>query len=156
MRPPLKSWTPSTSAGRSSRAAEAPQALRDFVWVVRGGAWTAANTGMLYDSFRGQARSGEPKQFCDLFGLSKTTTMSVRQHSEDMAQHMVVEWCRRHQYFFDRWVEAGSSQDFEFTDEIVAGYVEPPEFSAAVRGASARTLQRVAQVRAERPQRPGR
>ena len=136
---------------RAELAADAPAPLRDFVYVVRGGTWTAEHVGLPYDSFRGEARGGEAKRFCDRFKLTKTATFAIRLYTEALAQELAIEWCTRRQFFYDLWDAGGRPADFQFSAEDIASYVERLAFSEAAAVAGPRCLVRVNQIRAERP-----
>ena len=140
---------------REALAAAAPAPLRDFVWVVRGGAWTAAHAGVPFDSIRGEARGAEAIRFCTLYSLSKSATFAIRQHTEALAQELALEWCAKRQCLFDLWDLAGRTADFRFSEEDLASYVERPAFSEALREAGPQTLARAEAIRHEKPRLAG-
>ena len=132
---------------REAFAASAPAPLRDFGWVIRGGTWAIRSVGVPYGSFRGDAKTAEGIRFCELFGLSKSATYAIRQHTESLAQELAVEWCTRRQFWFDIWDAAGRTADFQFTADDWSSYVERPALAQALGVAGPATLQRAMQLR---------
>ena len=49
---------------RFELAEEAPDSSSNFVWVLRGGAWTAATKGVAYDVLRAEAVRGKAVRWC--------------------------------------------------------------------------------------------
>jgi hypothetical protein len=57
---------------RLALEAGAPAPAKDFVWSLRGGAWTAEHHGVAYDVFRAEGIPGEPREFLKLYGLAQS------------------------------------------------------------------------------------
>ena len=105
----------------------------DFKVQLRGGQWTAAHTGMAYDSFRGFAMRGEASQICARFNMQSTATFAIRSFSEEGAQCLANLWCHRMQWYLDLWRVHGCAADFVFADDELRIY-EEPEISVRLIG----------------------
>ena len=116
---------------RLALEAGAPAPAKDFVWSLRGGAWTAEHRGVAYDVFRAEGIPGEPREFLALYGLAQSGSFSIAAYGEAEASELARYWCHRHQFLFDVWGENGADPGFRFQEAHLAAYEEPP-FAAAL------------------------
>ena len=66
---------------------------------------------------------------------------------------MARYWVAKHQSFLQLWMHAGSPFPYTYTEEDLAGFVEPPEFTTMGRsmiGYKARAIARFEELRAVR------
>ena len=56
-------------------------------------------------------------------------SFSTLKYGSDAATLMASEWCRRRQHFFNVWLERKEPDLLTFTEEEIASYEPPPEWS---------------------------
>jgi hypothetical protein len=127
----------------------------NFYVTVRGGAWTLAHRGEVYDSFAAQARAGDARYFCRTYGLNVVVTFSVARYGDLSASLLAHEWCRRLEYFFGLWM-AQDDWLYRFTDADVSSYHPKDEFVDFFLGLplDSPTMARASEVNNIRPKEP--
>ena len=123
---------------------------RMFYMSLRGGGWTRKHQNVDTNEARGEARKGQPIDWCDLFAWPKSVTYRHRSHG-GIANTTIMarEYCRKSEYFFSLWLLSGPSAFFEYTDDMIEGYVETAEWRDFLDSPlEACTLVRIAEIRA--------
>jgi hypothetical protein len=124
----------------------------DFVTCIRGGAWTRAHRGKLFDHVAAMARKGLPSYFCDLYTLNKMTSFSIAKFGEDLGTRFAVEWTRKMQCFYDIWRASGDAH-YTFSDDDISSIPEDSDFLDAVAGVDVESVRwpRAMHIRNMRP-----
>jgi hypothetical protein len=104
---------------------------RDFTTNIRGGAWTKANRKVPFDCVRACARSKAAKEFCRRYGLQDNASFAFNTYAADIAGLFALEWCRRHQWFFDLYVGQGDAK-YTFGKADHDAYAEGDAFGVVV------------------------
>ena len=89
-------------------AMRGPAVATDFVVMVRGCEANVEAAGEFYDYVRAKAAGRDAIAFCDAYFPSKTKSYKILFVGEHESGNLAREWCRRMQYFYDIWREAGS------------------------------------------------
>ena len=98
-----------------------PGGTGDFYCCQRGGKWTLAHKKVITDAAAGLARNGLPKAWCRAFRMPVMSSFSYRQFSEEAANMMAQEHCRRCQWFYRMYFES-DDEDFTYSDEQLQSY----------------------------------
>lgn len=107
--------------------AESLNTADSFYVSVRGGAWTAANRGKVFDCIAAQARGGTPRESCPTYGLSTGATFATERYDEPSAAIFAREWCNRMEYFYLVWL-LQDLWEYRFTPADLQAYVPRDEF----------------------------
>ena len=79
----------------------------DFVTTILGGAWTACNRGVAFDSVKAYARTKEIKAWCRRYGLQDSASYSFAAYGDELASVLSLAWCHRMQWYYNEWAAAG-------------------------------------------------
>ena len=103
------------------------------------------------------ARSGIPKQFCDLYQFPKMKSFRYSLYGVVAANELCREWQRVGQYWFEVWASEGCRGDFVFeVSELVAYDEKHDKFLAWCQTLDVRhpAWDRTMEVRNWRPSKP--
>ena len=122
-----------------------------FYLQVRGGAWTAANRHVAFDSLMAAAKSGVAADWAKAFHMGQVVTFSFNLYAEDAAYKMAEAWIRKCQHFFTLALEKGNFHT-AYTAEDLNGYTDTEftDWLASLPPASA-TAKRAGKIHALMP-----
>ena len=100
-----------------------------FYQRILGGDWTKSHYGVAGNAIGVFARGGAAMTvFCDRFVYPKMKSFYFNAYGVQGALILSKEFCRRSNFFFDRWIAGG--KHFEFTYESCREYVPSASFQA--------------------------
>lgn len=141
-------------ARRLELAAANPHTAEHFRWTLRGGAWTARNRGLTYDSCMSSVRKGgEAEQFCNEWGLVRSASFAISIYGEQGAAILARSWVAFHEWSFQTYMMHAGEAGWSFTPEVLAEYQEPPELEGLMASGNARVRNRIAALRQIKPRR---
>jgi hypothetical protein len=111
----------SLSDVRALWSSETPVLPDGFYTLITGGAWSVKHKGTAADRVQALARAGCHKDWCKQYSLNMMASWSFQLYGAAAANAMAVEWCRKLQYYFDIWMEQGSS-NYQYTEADIKGY----------------------------------
>lgn len=118
----------------------------DFRCSLLGGAWLQREKGLVCDAFQAKACTTASEKWCLQHGLLRSARFNLAKFGEGLANTLATEWARRMQFFYDLWLARGDP-DYAFTAADIAGYKEPPAFTAVLATLEGPQLVRALQVR---------
>ena len=74
------------------------------------------------DSIRFATRGGAPTRWAKLFSWPLTKTFSFNTYGEKGASLLARAWVDKSQYFYEMWLESGSSEDYLYEPSVVDAY----------------------------------
>ena len=92
----------------------------NFVWLLRGGRFTSAKTGMTFDCFASSAKKGLPSDWCLAWGLTRSASFSIRLYGEETAFQLARCWVHVHEWMYGVCLEFGSGPAWNVANEIRA------------------------------------
>jgi len=102
----------------------------DWRVTVLGGAWTAMHRGQAFDAFRAAPRTNSSAEaWAVSYGMGRSVRIDVSLYGAGPANDMARAFALKCQFFFDLW-EGKGAEHYEFTEEDLASYAEPPWFAA--------------------------
>lgn len=127
-----------------------------FYSRIAGGRWTAANRGVIADSSIAYSRK-HAAAWCVRYCWPKQKGFAFATYGERNSVELSKEWARRGEYFMQVWIDAGSPEDFTYTDAHVEEYTEPMSFLEWACGVEtdSETMSRIMELRRKRPVRRG-
>jgi hypothetical protein len=125
----------------------------DFIWKVRGGAWTKEHKGCEYDAFMAVASTPLGEEFCKLFQLRLSASFSLALYGEALAMTLCSYWCSKHQHWLDIWVDKGEPEEPFIADELRT-FMEPIGFTEMANAAVGQIRDRTESLRALAPGEP--
>ena len=122
---------------------------------IRGGRWTKANLGTAADCVAGSAVKGALAAFCLQYSLARMTSYSFAKYGEPAALLMAKEWCRRMEFYYQRFLEGDDG--FRFGPNASEGYEPLPEWTRffADQHAGTATYNRAVAIQSMAPVNPG-
>ena len=99
-------------------------ALIHFKVEHRGGEWTFKNLGVFSDSCRGIPCTDVGRNFLTKWNLPKQFANAYTRYTLPISQMLSKAWCHRMSYFCCAWAAGGHQNDFVFTQDHLARYVE--------------------------------
>ena len=133
-------------AQRESWRERAAHGAPDFPVHLRGGVWTAENTGEASDSVRAKASGETAVHFCELYGLTKSATFAYSFYTQELAYKLAEVWADHMQFWFDLWFQKGMFHDTRFLHSDRTLYATPLIAQALREEGSERVLKRLDQV----------
>ena len=130
-------------AQRESWRERAAHGAPDFPVNIRGGVWTAENTGEASDSVRAQASGETAVHFCELYGLTKSATFAYSFYTQELAYKLAEVWADHMQFWFDLWFQKGMFHDTRFLHSDRTLYATPLIAQALREEGSERVLKRL-------------
>jgi hypothetical protein len=103
--------------------------LSDFSVAARGGRWTKRTKKTIADSMRGIPVGKLGKDWCKIFGQTKSKTYAVLKYTPEVAGILARSWAHRCQYFLDVYTRSGDEY-YEYTDADFNRYVPSSEYAA--------------------------
>ena len=128
---------------------EQPKGLEHFTWTIRGGLWTAAHTGLPYDSFRSQASTATGKDFLRKKGLHQSATFSLSLYGEPAAATLAKYWVARMAFLLS--LDQASDGCCVYNAIDLAGFQEPDDLVQLASDAQGSVLARITQLRGLKP-----
>ena len=104
----------------------------NFYLRVLGGAWTMRERGMAYDAIGGQARAWV-RPWCAEYHWQPSSRCNVATYGDVACHQLIVEWCRRSEYFYGIWFRAGAGFT-GYTRAHVDTYIEHADFTTFMNG----------------------
>ena len=130
---------------RFTWAERSDQDTPQFYWTVLGGKWTFAHTGVCYDAFAARAHSFDAKLFCESHGLPARASFAVARYTEESAFQLVLAWCHRLQWLYDRYAIDEPMPTIEEMQEV---YPEPADVEAIFSHTTCKNIKaRIAKLR---------
>lgn len=113
---------------------------------------TAQYRHVAFDSVRARVKTKDAKDWCHRYGLQDSATFAFALYDDALASTLALEWCRRMQWYFDRYIAKGV-KSVSYTQEDHQSYTEGETFLEVVSllhdaGAA---FNRAAQIRKIRP-----
>ena len=90
----------------------------DFRVTLRGGQWTAEHRGCVTDAVAAQASSDLAKKWVAAYQENQMASFSSLRYTQEIATLLAVEWCRRHQYYLNLWVDHGAVPHHYTAEEV--------------------------------------
>ena len=118
-----------------------------FDYTVRGGKWTAKHVGVLYDSYRAEARTPGAKNFCKLYNIPKSATFSVKKYKEDWCVILCKLWTSRMSHVYGIFTTHESIEKYKFERADSDAYVLPINLLEGGGAMTREVRARVRQVR---------
>ena len=139
---------------RDEYAAEDDDDLPELHFYVRilGGKWTVLHKDVDADAATMFARQ-HAKRWCHLFHWALQKGFAFSAYGQAESVHLAKAWARKGNYFCDIWYAAGAADEFEYSHEQLASYVEQDTFLdwAVTVDIELPTFERIVQVRTDLP-----
>lgn len=122
-----------------------------FYTRIMGGAFTKKKTGEAADGCSGFPRGGKPTRWCDLYAFPKKRSFMFGKWGRAAATQMAREYCRRGEYFYNLFLNAGENEEFKYTASHVEAYVPGSDWLEFLRGCPDPVKAKAADLQAIRP-----
>jgi hypothetical protein len=96
---------------RAKWAFEDDDVVLNFYTWINGGAWTKKFIGKVADSVTAKGRA-HTAAFCKLCKWPQTKTFTFTEYGEFESHQLAREWCRRRNWFFEKWLASGGTERF--------------------------------------------
>lgn len=143
------------SERRQALAETRGEADPPFRWQLRGGAWTAANKGMIFDAIAAgpSVKGGAAEEWCLQWGVTRSASYSIALYGEDAAIALARAWVERHTWLFETYLAHEGEPGWTFTDEVLDEYEEPAAIGELFARGSRRVQDRISAMRRIHPRR---
>lgn len=101
--------------------------LVDFETHVRGGAWTARQSGIVCDCIVGRACTEVARSWIKTYALQSMSSYAFRKFGETVASTLAQGWAHKMQWLMDKYKRSGDPQ-FRYSGDDLQGYEELPAF----------------------------
>ena len=95
---------------------------------VLGGRWSATSRGVAATDIGSYAKNRDTEIWCSGVGWPSRKSFAVNRYGHAACRHLAAAYCRKGDFFFKAWMDAGSPAPFNF-EPLVGAYEEDDEYA---------------------------